>query len=219
LDKGKAIVVERRFPNLTPVRHKKEGYAGWIDGVTKIEGLFTGNKNMAWQYRVYLSDGKRKVAPEEDIEHTADLKGLPPEELRSRYVESFEGESDLHALGYNLSDMNQEERQKLLVFCALPMLGPERVIKSLCDILWRKVRRNKTEKIEKYHNAIEQWSRDLDFVLKHDSVDVNSLNQDIRNYVSAVQQHLEKYVYVEGEFLLNSALDHDTKDDEKKAGQ
>lgn len=107
--------------------------------------------------------------------------------------------------------MNPEERRRLLTFCALPMLGPERVLKSLCDILWRKVRRNKTEKIEKYHNAIEQWSHDLDFVLEHETVDLKELSRDILNYVSAVKDHLEKYAHVEGDVPLKKISDISSK--------
>jgi hypothetical protein len=188
-------MVETKFPNLTPVEHKKEKYTGWIDGVTKIEALFTGNTDVAWQYRIFLLDGTRRFAPEEDLVHIRQNPDFPPKELLDRYVESFEGESELHALGYNLSDLNPEQRKKLLVFCAMPMLGPERVLKSLCDILWRKVRRNKTEKIDKYHNAIEQWSHDLDFVLE--KVDVKKLNQEIRDYVKAVKEHIEQYTDIE----------------------
>lgn len=191
------IDMQRKFPNLTPVKHKKDGYQGWIDGVTKIESLFTGDSDLPWQYRVYLPEGGRKVAPEEDLEHNLDLKGLPPQELRGRYAESFEGESDLHAIGYNLTEHNPLERRELLIFCALPMFGPDRVLRNLCDILWRKVRRNKEEKIEKYHNAIEQWSHDLDFVLQHESVDLETLDQETLNYVVAVKEHIAQYTDIQ----------------------
>lgn len=208
-----------KFPNLTPVKHKKDGYVGWIDGVTKIETLFTGNSDAEWQYRVYLSAEKRNVAPEDDLEHNLDLKGLPPEDLRSRYAESFEGESDLHAIGYNLTDLNPEQRRELLSFCALPMLGPDKSLKSLCDILWRKVRRNKVEKIEKYHNAIEQWSHDLDYILTHKSVDLNKLTQETLKYVAVVKDHLEKYVHVESDVPVKKIEDISNKKEAKKTGE
>lgn len=189
--------MERKFPNLTPVKHRTDKYEGWIDGTTKIDTLFTGNHDVPWQYRVFLPDGTRKVAPEEDLVHISQSFDFPPRDLLNRYVESFEGESDLHALGYNLSDLNPEQRRQLLVFCALPMLGPERILKSLCDILWRKVSRNKTEKLDKYHNAIEQWSHDLDFVLELKVVDLKALSQDIIKYTATVKEHIEKYAGIE----------------------
>lgn len=198
--------MERKFPNLTPVQHRTEKYHGWIDGVTKIETLFTGNHDVPWQYRIFLADGTRKVAPEEDLKHISQSPDFPPRDLLDRYVDSFEGESDLHALGYNLSDLNPEQRQQLLVFCALPMLGPERVLKSLCDILWRKVRRNKMEKIDKYHNAIEQWSHDLDFVLNHKTVYLKELSEDTVNYVVAVKDHIEKYTDIQSSVLSKDLM-------------
>ncbi|HSV43328.1 MAG TPA: hypothetical protein VLJ10_02125 [Candidatus Bathyarchaeia archaeon] len=188
--------MEQQYPNLTPVLHRREGYAGWIDGVTKIESLFTGNTAVPWQYRVYLPDGTRKVAPEEDLEPQLSAQEFPPKELLARYVNSFEGESQLHALGYNLSDLNPEQRERLLFFCALPILGPERVVRSLCDILWRKVRRNKEDNFHRYQNAIEQWSRDLDFVLGQESVDLEKISTDTLNYLLVVKDHLEKYAHV-----------------------
>ena len=196
--------MERKFPNLTPVVHKKEKYKGWIDGTTKIESLFTGNTDCSWQYRIYLSDGTRNVAPEGDLKHIEESSDFPPRELLDRHVDSFEGESDLHALGYNLSDLNPEQRQKLLTYCILPMIGPERALKSLCDILWRKVRRNKTEKIEKYHNAIEQWSHDLDFVLNYEKVNLKVLSQEVLNYVVAVKEHIEKYTDIQSSIPLKT---------------
>jgi len=194
--------MERRYPNLTPVRHKRDKYTGWIDGITKIDGLFTGNVDVPWQYRVYMADGTRRVAPEEDLEHDRDASGLPPKELRERYVDSMEGESELHAIGYNLSDLNSEERRRLLVFCAFPMLGPEVIVRNLCDILWRKVRRKKEEKIERYHNAIEQWAHDLDFVLGHEQVALKKFPPDLLNYVIAVKEHLEDYVKIKSDIPL-----------------
>jgi len=196
--------VERAFPNLTPVIHKEDQYRGWIDGVTKLESLFTGKADTPWQYRVFLADGTRRVAPEQNLEPVSDAADFPPRELRSRYVESIEGESDLHALGYNLSDMNPDQRRKFLHFCALPMLGPERVFKNLCDILWRKLRGNKPEKIEKYHNAIEQWAHDLDFGLNHPSVDLKTVSPDVLQYIAAVKTHIAKHTDISTTFPLEN---------------
>ncbi|MEW5894745.1 MAG: hypothetical protein AB1650_03140 [Candidatus Omnitrophota bacterium] len=196
--------MSHEYPNLTPVKHKKEGYTGWIDGITKIEELFTGARDSGWQYRIYLPNGKRKVAPQEDLEHYFGLKGCPPRELLDRYVHAAEGESDLHALGYNLTGLNSEERRKLLVYCAIPMLGCEQVLKSLCDILWRKVRRRQQEKIDRYRNALEQWSNDLDFVLTRESVQTVTLSPELLNYIKAVREHLEEYADIRGNVSSNN---------------
>ena len=212
--------MQRKFPDLTPVIHTKDKYTGWIDGVTKIESLFTGKSDKPWQCRVYLEDGTRKVAPEDDLEHIADAPKFPPKELLERYVHSVEGESELHALGYNLTDMNPQQRHRTLVFCAIPMMGPERVLKNLCDILWRKVRRSKAEKIEKYHNAIEQWSHDLDFVLSQPAVHLETLSRDILNYVIAVKEQLKKNTNIPTDFPPEKIADiaKHTPETPKKSG-
>jgi len=199
--------MQRAFPDLTPVAHKTGQYQGWIDGVTRIESLFTGQTGMLWQYRIYLSDGSRRVAPEQDLVAVAVAPEFPPRELLSRYVESIEGQSDLHALGYNLSDMNPDQRRKFLDFCALPILGAERVLKNLCDILWRKLRGNKIEKIEKYHNAIGQWTHDLDFVLSHPRVELASLSRELLNYIAAVKTHIARHTEIPTGITAETIMD------------
>jgi predicted amidophosphoribosyltransferase len=50
------------------VKHKAQKYQGYIDGITKLQNLFTGNKNCQFQYRIRCAKGIIKIAPEEDLE-------------------------------------------------------------------------------------------------------------------------------------------------------
>ena len=55
--------------NDTLVKHKILGYEGLIDGQTNMKILFTGERGVAFQYRIkVLGQEKRFVAPEEDLE-------------------------------------------------------------------------------------------------------------------------------------------------------
>ena len=55
--------------NNTTVRHKILGYIGTIDGETRLKMLFTGERAVAYQYRIKIKgQDKRFIAPEEDLE-------------------------------------------------------------------------------------------------------------------------------------------------------
>ena len=119
--------MEEEWPIYTPVRHKIEGYKGWIDGVTRLKDCFTGHVESVWQYRIRMIDSeKRKIAPPEDLEritegaqlpvflvrNTApafiDVDGMlvvnPDYDGKKRFIE----ETDLHALGYQISAGKKE---------------------------------------------------------------------------------------------------------------
>ena len=54
--------------NDTLVKHKILGYEGLIDGQTSLKMLFTGERGVAFQYRIkVLGLDKRFIAPEEDL--------------------------------------------------------------------------------------------------------------------------------------------------------
>lgn len=56
------------IPDGTKVKHKTLNYFGYIDGVTRVKSVFTGNKDCEWQYRVRIpGKDKRMIAPEEDL--------------------------------------------------------------------------------------------------------------------------------------------------------
>ena len=56
------------FENKVLVKHKKLGYEGLIDGQTSLRILFTGNKQVDFQYRIKIpNQDKRLIAPEEDL--------------------------------------------------------------------------------------------------------------------------------------------------------
>jgi hypothetical protein len=57
------------LPDGTKVKHRKLNYIGYIEGITKIKGIFTGNTNCDWQYRIRIhGQDIRKIAPEDDLE-------------------------------------------------------------------------------------------------------------------------------------------------------
>lgn len=70
-------MVEESLRDGTLVRHKVEGYKGYVDGITRIKELFTeGGQPLAnpkssqtFQYRIVLEgESLRRIAPAADIE-------------------------------------------------------------------------------------------------------------------------------------------------------
>lgn len=197
----------RKFVNLTPVQHIRDGYKGWIDDTTRMPELFTGNTDVAFQYRIMTQEGERRVAPEEDLEIDRVSKVFPPDNVRERYAETREGQSDLNALGYSLSTMSGANRVKFLHDCAVSILGVEKVVRNICDIIWRKVARGDGSSLGRYHNAMQQWVADLDSVLTtFDWQQEGVLSEDTVNYVISVKQRMRKLVKFEGE-LTSDMMD------------
>lgn len=56
----------------TVVRHKKEGWLGYVGGVTKIKACFTGETTATddYQIRIFLKQKSEKpvICPEQDLE-------------------------------------------------------------------------------------------------------------------------------------------------------
>jgi len=70
-------MVEDKLRDGTVVRHKVEGYEGYVEGITRIKELFTDRGQLlneprtkqTFQYRVVLeAESIRRIAPAEDIE-------------------------------------------------------------------------------------------------------------------------------------------------------
>lgn len=120
----------------TNVRHKKEGYEGWIHETTEIEGLFTGNKKCEWQYSIKLKNGDIVIAPEEDLEIILNNAGIPPYlDIINNKNNWGKDETLLHKLGYQITGMNYGERCTVLINVVIPMLGICHVIYKICMLM------------------------------------------------------------------------------------
>jgi len=201
----------KKFINLTPVKHIREGYKGWIDETTRMAELFTGNTAVDFQYRILTQEGERRVAPEEDLEIDRESQVFPPDSVRERYAETREGQSELNALGYSLSTMSGANRVRVLHECAVSIMGVEKVARNLCDIIWRKVGRGDGSSLGRYHNALQQWVDDLDSVLiTFDWQAEGVISEDTLNYIGSVKQRMKKLVGFQGE-LTNKMIEEKKK--------
>lgn len=190
----------KKFINLTPVKHKRDGYKGWIDETTRMPELFTGNTAVDFQYRIVTHEGKRKVAPEEDLDIDRESKVFPPDAVRERYAETREGQSELNALGYSLSAMSGANRVRFLNECAVSILGLDKTVHKLCNIIWRKIARSEKNTLDRYRNALKQWVGDMDEVLLHyDWANNDELSAETLSYVISVKERLERAVGFEGD--------------------
>lgn len=186
--------MNNKLPDHTPVRHKTEGYKGWINGITKMEDLFTGNTDCQWQYRILLSDGKqRKIAPPEDLEAIADAAEFPPFILDTKLGKNkkFNEESQLHALGYNISDLNSEERWDILVNVAIPILGVTSVVKTIISLA--SLRCRKIESAKKYIYSLTEWYNDIENIFKeykdNEELNTSSAPKSFKMLKTAMLKH------------------------------
>ncbi|MGE0269255.1 MAG: hypothetical protein AB7S78_12460 [Candidatus Omnitrophota bacterium] len=174
------------FENKMPVRHVRDGYKGWISGTTKMKEIFTGNREMESQYCVHIpGEDKRRIAPGEDLELITDVKEFP--EFVFENETHDENESWLHALGYQITDMDFKERTNILVNVAIPYRGERSVIFKLTSFM--KSRATSPERIRLYYYALTEWNRDINFIL--------SKYEDwwIKKHVKEIRSKLEKKGY------------------------
>ena len=160
-----------QWPRLTPVRHKTENYQGWIDGITRMESCFTGNTDCEWQYRIITDspDGKRKIAPTEDLEQILEAAEFPPLESEPKSKSGgkgkFKEETPLHQLGYQLTDMAKEERWKVLQNVAVPILGVNKVTYTVLGNAALRV--TNEESADRYRFALIEWYADIKMLFEH----------------------------------------------------
>lgn len=65
------------FPDGTRVKHRDEGYEGWIDCVTELHKGGKVNPDGKSKYRIRLHDQeKRELAAEQEIDHCKDLESI-----------------------------------------------------------------------------------------------------------------------------------------------
>jgi len=71
----------------------------------------------------------------------------------------FKDQSDLYKLGYRITDLNREQRWKILSGVAVPKLGLENVVNIISSHI--KNRKKQENGIRKFKYAIGEWEYDL----------------------------------------------------------
>jgi hypothetical protein len=187
--------MEHKLPQYTPVRHKKEGYEGWIDAdITKDKDIFTGNKNCEFQYRIIVGDvnERRRIAPLEDLEKITSGAEFPPFLNASKKGARFRDETLLHQLGYQITDTNYVERWSILINTAIPPLGLARVIRTILDRIYQTTQGGDAA-VERQRNALTEWRRDLDMLLDRFADDPTLKDKDIIRYTDEMIKILDLF--------------------------
>ncbi len=156
------------WPLHTPVKHKRDGYIGYVHATTRMKEIFTGNKEVTWQYTLKVEGSEQlKVAPVEDLEWIAKDAPFPFYLLYkdSRTDKQYLEETRLHAVGYKISDLNSEERWAILKYVAIPMLGAKEVVRTIMAVVSSRIAR--PANAEKFRFAFKEWNRDLNAIARH----------------------------------------------------
>lgn len=178
--------MENKLPEYTPVRHKKDGYKGWIHGITKMQELFTGQNKCDWQYTITIDGFELKhVAPEEDLEVIKDSREFPffineIYNMESGYTE----ETRMHMLGYKITDRSWYERHNILINVCIPILGPREVVETIADLMFTRLPNEAIA--ERYRNALLAWRNDLNMVLDRYHDDLKLENTRLFEYIDDV---------------------------------
>jgi hypothetical protein len=177
---------EDEYPVYTPVRHKTQGYTGWIYDTTTSKSFFTGNTDCRWQYRVWVGDEDIRIAPLEDLEINDRHPPLPVE-VKKKIGSStgFRKETELHALGYHLTDTSQEERADILLKVAVPYLGVYKVVKTIANLIYGRLKA-----MRKNRNALYEWSYDLDRLLRRYDYRSSLFDRDLIQYIMNIKKKL-----------------------------
>ena len=177
------------WPLHTPVRHKSEGYVGWIHSTTTLKSVFTGDLSVKWQYTVRV-DGNLKtmVAPPDDLQWIDTRAPFPNYVTFNKELsdKNYLQETRLHALGYQISDLNSDERWDILKFVAIPMLGAKEVVRTIMAVISSRIAR--PANAEKFHHAIKAWNKDLNAIVLHCKGTEDEAS--IRSSVSYIQRKL-----------------------------
>jgi len=191
------------WPLHTPVRHKKDGYIGWVHATTTIKDIFTGDLSVKWQYTIRLEGSESmKVAPASDLEWITTQAPFPNYVMYNGSVsdKNYLQETRLHALGYQISDLNSQERWDILKFVAIPMLGPKEVVRTIMAVLSSRIAR--PANADKFRHAIKAWNKDLNAIVLHCKETED--NTSISSSVSYIQNKLLNLKLIEKEETLNS---------------
>lgn len=181
------------LPEFTPVRHKKEGYEGWIHSITRMKELFTGNTECEWQYTISVEKKEQKrVAPEEDLEVITNSRKWPPTLKKVKDPKrGFKEETKLHVLGYHLTETTPVQRWNILTNVAIPILGPLEVAKSIADLIYTRLPNQ--EIAERSRNSLMEWKNDLDMVLEKFKDDPEIKTSTIAQYAASINRKLSDY--------------------------
>ncbi|MBF0620145.1 MAG: hypothetical protein HQL19_08260 [Candidatus Omnitrophica bacterium] len=153
-----------RFEDRSLVKHKTDGYSGWVDGTTSIKAVFTGNMDTLFQYRVKLvNQGGVRVAPHEDLELVR-----PPQETpvgrRKKTAADFKKETDLFGMGYRVTNMDREGRWRVLRDIAIPKIGVAAVVHTILGNMG--VRSTSENNAKRNENALFEWNKDLCWMIE-----------------------------------------------------
>jgi len=190
------------WPLHTPVKHKKVGYIGWIHATTTMKDVFTGDVSVKWQCTIRV-DGSSpmKAAPPDDLQWIESQAPFPDYVMYSGSVsdKNYLQETRLHALGYQISDLNSQERWDILKFVAIPMLGAKEVVRTIMAVISSRIAR--PANADKFRHAIREWNRDLNSIALHckGADDEESL----RSSISYIQRKLLDIKMIEEKNVLN----------------
>ena len=181
--------MDQAYPIYTPVEHIKDGYKGWVYDTTTSKDYFTGNIDCPWQYRIWVEDGKIKIAPQEDLKINNDQPVMPDcIEQQQREDSRYRKRTYLNALGYKLTDTTRGERWDILIKVAVPYLGARRVTKTVIDLIY-----GRSRAIPKNANAIYEWNYDLDKLIKHYNYDKAIFDRSLLQYIINTKLKLAKH--------------------------
>ncbi len=177
------------WPAHTPVKHKTEGWSGWIHATTRMKEIFTSNMDLPWQYTVRLEgEGQMKVAPLEDLEWIQVNAPFPAYVMYKDSIseKNYLEETRLHALGYQITGLNFEERWEILHYIAIPMLGAKEVIRTIMAVISSRLA--KPANAEKFRFAFKEWNRDLNAIAEHHASDEDAAS--LRSTIGYIQRKL-----------------------------
>ena len=190
------------WPLHSRVRHKKDGYAGWVHATTTLKDLFTGDVTVKWQYTIRV-EGRTQlmVAPAEDLEWITAKAPFPDYVMykESHSEKNYLQETRLHALGYQISDLNSDERWDILKFVAIPMLGPLEVVRTIMAVI--SSRNAHPGNADKFRHAFKAWNKDLNEIALHCKGHQDETS--LRASIAHVQRKLLESKMIEEKDLLS----------------
>jgi len=141
------------------------------------------------------------VAPADDLQWIETKAPFPNYLIYKESIsdKNYLQETRLHALGYQISDLNSEERWNILKYVAIPMLGVKDVVRTIMAVISSRIAR--PVNADKFRHAIKAWNNDLNaIVLNCKGAEDETV---IRSSISYIQRKLvdvkmieEKDVYV-----------------------
>ena len=193
---------ETIWPLHTPIKHKTMGYVGWIHATTSMKEIFTGDVSVSWQYTIRVEgDESLKVAPAQDLEWIQAQAPFPAYLVYTQSLsdKNYLQETRLHMLGYQMSDLNSEERWKILKFVAIPMLNATEVTRTIIAVISSRIAR--PANAEKFRHAFKGWNNDLNTILEYrQGVEDEAVLQSM---ISNIQRKLLDLKFIEAKDVHN----------------